>query len=167
MKREHKEMMKARARNIALRVAYDGTAYAGFQRQTPPVIAVQNVLEEKLARILGTHDFSAFRAAGGAPMSPVRTMYEATLEEERPGLLACRIHGSGFLYHMVRNLMGTIANVGLGVLQPADIDRILASRDRAQASATAPAHGLYLLHVAYGEEAPAHPQKNIEKTVDR
>ena len=40
MKREHKEMMKARARNIALRVAYDGTAYAGFQRQTPPVIAV-------------------------------------------------------------------------------------------------------------------------------
>ena len=276
MKREHKEMMKARARNIALRVAYDGTAYAGFQRQTPPVIAVQNVLEEKLARIfgdsielaasgrtdagvhaygqvvnfctdgtipvsriaraansllppdivvkeaweadrafsarhsarsktylyriaqgetpdpmlaryawyirrpldcaamraalariLGTHDFSAFRTAGGAPMSAGRTMYKATLEEERPGLLACRIHGSGFLYHMVRNLMGTIANVGLGVLQPADIDRILASRDRAQASATAPAHGLYLLHVAYGEEAPAHPQKNIEKTVDR
>ncbi len=110
------------------------------------------------------------RAAGGAPMSPVRTMYEATLEEERPGLLACRIHGSGFLYHMVRNLMGTIANVGLGVLQPADIDRILASRDRAQASATAPAHGLYLLHVAYGEEATAASQKNqknVEKTVDR
>ncbi len=60
---------------------------------------------------------------------------------------------------MVRNLMGTIANVGLGVLQPADIDRILASRDRAQASATAPAHGLYLLHVAYGEEATAAFQK--------
>ena len=275
MKREHKEMMKARARNIALRVAYDGTAYAGFQRQTPPVIAVQNVLEEKLARIfgdsielaaagrtdagvhaygqvvnfftdgtipvtriaraansllppdiavkeaweadrdfsarhsarsktylyriaqgetpdplcaryawyirrpldvpamqdalariLGTHDFSAFRAAGGAPMSPVRTMYEAVIDEERPGLLACRIHGSRLLYHMVRNLIGTVVNVGLGVLRPGDMDRILASRDRAQASATAPAHGLYLLHVAYGDDSEKDFEKNLEKTVD-
>ena len=44
MKTEHKEEMKARARNIALKVAYDGTAYHGFQRQSPPVVAVQNVL---------------------------------------------------------------------------------------------------------------------------
>ena len=48
MKREHKAEMKARARNIVLKVAYDGTAYHGFQRQTPPVVAVQNILEEKL-----------------------------------------------------------------------------------------------------------------------
>ena len=47
MKTEHKEEMKARARNIALKVAYDGTAYHGFQRQSPPVVAVQNVLEQK------------------------------------------------------------------------------------------------------------------------
>ena len=48
MKPDHKAEMKARARNIALLVAYDGTAYHGFQRQTPPVVAVQNVLEEVL-----------------------------------------------------------------------------------------------------------------------
>ena len=53
MKTEHKEEMKARARNIALKVAYDGTAYHGFQRQSPPVVAVQNVLEQKLAVIFG------------------------------------------------------------------------------------------------------------------
>ena len=54
MKTEHKEEMKARARNIALKLAYDGTAYHGFQRQSPPVVAVQNVLEQKLAVILAT-----------------------------------------------------------------------------------------------------------------
>ena len=53
MKKEHKEIMKARRRNIAMVVAYDGTAYHGFQRQTPPVVAVQNVLEEKLPLLFG------------------------------------------------------------------------------------------------------------------
>jgi tRNA pseudouridine38-40 synthase len=53
MKPEHKAEMKARRRNVALTVAYDGTAYHGFQRQSPPITAVQNVLEEKLAMVFG------------------------------------------------------------------------------------------------------------------
>ena len=53
MKPEHKAEMKARRRNVALTVAYDGTAYHGFQRQAPPITAVQNVLEEKLAMVFG------------------------------------------------------------------------------------------------------------------
>ena len=53
MRPEHKAEMKARARNIILQVAYDGTDYHGFQRQTPPVVAVQNVLEEKLQLVFG------------------------------------------------------------------------------------------------------------------
>ena len=53
MKPEHKDEMKARARNIRLTVAYDGTNYHGFQRQRPPVIAVQNVLEAKLETVFG------------------------------------------------------------------------------------------------------------------
>ena len=53
MKPEHKEIMKARKRNIRLTVSYDGTAYNGFQRQNPPQIAVQNVLEEKLQQVCG------------------------------------------------------------------------------------------------------------------
>ena len=62
MKPEHKAEMKARARNIALLVAYDGTAYHGFQRQTPPVVAVQNVLEEVLETVFG--DTIELAAAG-------------------------------------------------------------------------------------------------------
>ena len=82
-------------------------------------------------------------------MSPVRTMYEAEIHRASEHLLECRIHGSGFLYHMVRNVIGTLANVGLGVLTVDDFARILASRDRKNASATSPARGLYLLDVRY------------------
>ena len=53
MRPEHVDQMKARARNLALKVAYDGTNYHGFQRQTPPVLAVQNVLERALAKVCG------------------------------------------------------------------------------------------------------------------
>ena len=119
--------------------------YAWYIRRPLDIAAIQAALH----LILGTHDFSAFRAAGGAPMSPVRTMYEAEIFEERAGVLACGIHGSGFLYHMVRNLVGTLANVGLGVLTVDDFARILASKDRKNASATAPARGLYLMEVCY------------------
>ena len=62
MKKEHVAEMKRRARNIALRVAYDGTAYHGFQRQTPPVVAVQNVLEDVLKAVFG--DTIELAAAG-------------------------------------------------------------------------------------------------------
>ena len=61
------------------------------------------------------------------------------------------VAADGFLYHMVRNIIGTLANVGLGVLTPARFGEILEGRDRTKASATAPACGLYLEHVDYGE----------------
>ncbi|MBQ1509559.1 MAG: tRNA pseudouridine(38-40) synthase TruA [Selenomonadaceae bacterium] len=257
MKPEHKDEMKARARNIRLTVAYDGTNYHGFQRQRPPVVAVQNVLEAKLqtvfgdsielaasgrtdagvhaygqvvnfftdgripveriplavnsllpddivvleaaeadfdfsarhsaksktyiyriqrgsfpnpftrnyawyvgrpldihamrealAMVLGTHDFTSFRASGGAPMSPVRTMYRAEIGE-KGDLLEITIHGNGFLYHMVRNMVGTLVNVGLGRISIAGFREILEARDRKKASPTAPPQGLYLFSVEY------------------
>ena len=207
MRLENVELMKRRARNLALKVAYDGTRYHGFQRQSPPVVAVQNALEAALtevcgetvelaaagrtdagvhacgqvvnfftdgripterlpravngllppdiavtdaweaardfsarhsakgkayvyrmeqctvpnpftrnyawqifrpldveamraalAMLVGTHDYSSFRAAGGAPMSPVRTIDEIRLEDEGEGRLSCYLHGNGFLY---------------------------------------------------------------------
>jgi len=257
MKPEHKDEMKARARNIRLTVAYDGTNYHGFQRQRPPVAAVQNVLEAKLetvfgdsielaasgrtdagvhaygqvvnfftdgripveriplavnsllpddivvleaaeadfdfsarhsaksktyiyriqrgsfpnpftrnyawyvgrpldihamrealAMVLGTHDFTSFRASGGAPMSPVRTMYRAEIGE-KGDMLEITIHGNGFLYHMVRNMVGTLVNVGMGRISVAGFREILEARDRKKASPTAPAQGLYLFSVEY------------------
>ncbi|MCR5030714.1 MAG: tRNA pseudouridine(38-40) synthase TruA [Selenomonadaceae bacterium] len=257
MRPAHKEEMKRRARNICLLVAYDGTDYHGFQRQTPPVVAVQNVLEDALssvfgdavelaaagrtdagvhasgqvvnfftdgtipvervpravnsllptdivvrrafeadrnfsalhsarektycyriltgatpnpflcrfswhirqpldrsametalASLLGTHDFSSFRAAGGAPISPVRTMKCAECGQDGRELVLT-FAADGFLYHMVRNIVGTLADVGKGVLSPEDFASILAAKDRQRASATAPAAGLCLVRVDY------------------
>ena len=65
--------------------------------------------------------------------------------------LEFRLRGTGFLYHMVRNIVGTVVNVGLGRISVARFGEILASLDRQQASATAPARGLYLARVEYDE----------------
>jgi len=257
MKKEHKEMMKARKRNIKLVLAYDGGRYHGFQRQTNNVLAVQNVLEEKLAivfgdaielaaagrtdagvhaygqvvnfftdgtipvermvrainsllpedivirsavevkpdfsarhsakdktylykiqqgdvpnpftrqyawyirrklnisamqmaliQLIGEHDFSSFRAAGSAPMSPIRTVYEASCEQNGEGI-EFFFFGNGFLYHMVRNIVGTIVNVGLGRTTLDEFREIIVAKNRKYAGATAPAQGLYLYRVTY------------------
>ena len=264
MRPENVVRMKARARNVALKVAYDGTNYHGFQRQTPPVVAVQNVLERALRKVcaeevelaaagrtdagvhaygqvvnfftdgripverlpravngllppdivvteaweagrdfsalhsatgkayvyrleectvpnpftrsytwqvfrpldhdamraalallMGTHDYSSFRAAGGTPISPVRTLDEIRLTAEGAGRLSCYLHGNGFLYHMVRNIMSTVVSVGLGRISVERFAAIFAARDRRLASPTAPACGLYLLAVDYAADVSA------------
>lgn len=257
MRAEHKEEMKKRRRNVKLLVAYDGTNYHGFQYQNPPIIAVQNVLEEVLEKVFGDsiemaasgrtdagvhaygqvvnfftdgniplervpmaansllpddivilkaeeadrefsarhsaksktyiykilndtlpdpflrnsawhikkklnidamreclnilegkHDFSAFRASGGPDVSPVRTIYEAKLTE-KGNIIELSFFADGFLYHMVRNMVGTLANVGMGRTSAAKFKEIMDSLDRKKAGATAPAQGLYLYQVNY------------------
>lgn len=106
-------------------------------------------MNEAAALLLGTHDFSAFRAAGGAPMLPVRTMYSAEGRRIEGKRIEFRFHANGFLYHMARNIVGTLVDVGRGRRTPADFTAILASRERKRASATAPACGLFLESVEY------------------
>ena len=262
MRQENKSAMKLRRRNIALTVAYDGTNYNGFQWQSPPRIAVQNVLEERLSKIfgdkielaaagrtdagvhafgqvvnfftdgridldkiplaassvlpadivvrearevdrnfsalhsakskiylyrilrgaasnpfvdrfawhifreldveamrealkilIGTHDFSSFKAAGGAPnMNPVRTIYEAELSDENifgGEVLTIKIHASGFLYHMARNIVALTVAVGRGRINLDDFQKIFYACDRKLVPATAPAQGLCLQEVFY------------------
>ena len=257
LKSENKTEMKSRRRNIALTVAYDGTNYHGFQRQTPPTLAIQNVLEDKLQKIfadtielaaagrtdagvhalgqvvnfftngtipvdkialaasgvlpsdivirdakevdvnfsarhsakskiyiyriltgsvsnplvnryawhirypldvdkmsealamlVGVHDFSAFRASGGAPMSPIRTMHNAECKIQDDELIIT-FHANGFLYHMVRNIVGSLIAVGRGKYTVDDFKCIFDSKDRNKAAPTAPPQGLCLYKVFY------------------
>ncbi len=247
----------ASLRNIKLTVAYDGTAYHGFQRQANHVLTIQAVMEERLAKIfghrlqisgsgrtdsgvhaygqvvsfftdgtipvlrippaaksllppdivvlsaeevdpdfdarwsaksklysykiyqgkvadpflrnyawhfhhpldvpamhaaaqiiVGTHDFSAFRGAGSADVHPIRTIMETSCYQEG-AVVECTFWGTGFLYHMVRNLVGTLVSVGRGKQSKQEFSQILASLDRRQAGITAPAQGLYLQKVLY------------------
>jgi tRNA pseudouridine38-40 synthase len=73
----------------------------------------------------------------------------ADLEQKDDGYLIFKIQGNGFLRFMVRNIVGTLVDVGLGKIMPRDINRILASKDRNLAGITAPAHGLFLMNVNY------------------
>ncbi|MBE8955732.1 MAG: tRNA pseudouridine(38-40) synthase TruA [Quinella sp. 2Q5] len=262
MRAEHKHAMKLRRRNLALTVAYDGTNYSGFQWQSPPRVAVQNVLEERLSKIfgepielaaagrtdagvhafgqvvnfftdgriavdkipiaarsvlpadvvvrearevdrnfsalhsahskvyvyrivrgaannpfvgrfawhidrpldvdamaealsllVGTNDYTSFRAAGGAPnMSPVRTIYAAEIFDGElfgADVLTIKIHASGFLYHMARNIVALTVAVGRGRVSVDGFRKIFAARDRSLVPATAPACGLCLQEVLY------------------
>ena len=262
MRHENKSKMKLRRRNIALTVAYDGTNYNGFQWQSPPRVAVQNVLEERLEKIfgdkielaaagrtdagvhafgqvvnfftdgridvekipiaassvlpadivvrgarevdknfsalhsakskiyfyrilldassnpfvnrfawhifrpldveimgealkilVGTHDFSSFKAAGGAPnMNPVRIIFAAELFKEKifgGDCLTIKIHASGFLYHMARNIVALVVHVGRKKITLDEFKKIFDARDRSLVPATAPAQGLCLQEVFY------------------
>lgn len=262
MRAENRAEMKLRRRNIALTVAYDGTNYNGFQWQSPPRVAVQNVLENRLEKIfgdkielaaagrtdagvhafgqvvnfftdgridvekipiaasgvlpadiivreacevdknfsalhsakskiylyrilrgvasnpfvnrfawhifrpldveamhealkllIGTHDYSSFKAAGGAPnMNPVRTIFATELFEEKifgDDILTIKIHASGFLYHMARNIVALTVAVGRNKISIEEFKTIFDARDRSYVPATAPAQGLCLQEVFY------------------
>jgi tRNA pseudouridine38-40 synthase len=102
----------------------------------------------------GEHDFTSFaavdpeRGSEDVPASNLRTIFLSQWKHEG-NELQYTVKGSGFLHHMVRNLVGTFILVGKGTLSAEDITRILAARDRSQAGATAPANGLYLVNVEY------------------
>ena len=84
-------------------------------------------------------------------MSPVRTLDEIRLDEDEGGRLSCCLHGNGFLYHMVRNIMSAVVSVGLGRISTERFAEIFAACDRRLVPPTAPACGLYLLSVDYAE----------------
>jgi tRNA pseudouridine38-40 synthase len=100
------------------------------------------------ACLLGTHDFSAFQAAGSSTHSQVRRLER--LDCERVGeILEIRAMADGFLYMMVRNIVGTLVEVGQARRMPAAMEKILMSRDRSLAGPTAPPQGLCLVRVDY------------------
>lgn len=100
-------------------------------------------------RFEGEFDFRSFASQRGGPAgSAVRAVYSSSLRRDGD-LLVYRVRGSGFLYRMVRNLVGTLLEVGRGNLAPDDIGRILEARDRSAAGPTAPARGLFLASVEY------------------
>jgi tRNA pseudouridine38-40 synthase len=98
--------------------------------------------------LIGKHDFSSFRAAGCEAAHPVREVYDATLEQ-RGELLVYTIEATAFLRHMVRNIVGTLVEVGRGLRTPRSFAELLEARDRIKAGPTAPPHGLFLVDVKY------------------
>lgn len=132
-----------------------------------------DVMQQAANTLLGTHDFRCFESHFPNKATSVRTIFEARVERHRiwnlwspeghstlpdfsagadeppPELIVFDITGDGFLYNMVRAIVGTLVKVGRGTWSPGDVTRIIEDGDRSQAGETAPAHGLYLVEVKY------------------
>jgi tRNA pseudouridine38-40 synthase len=116
------------------------------------------VMRTAAQALLGCHDFSAFRASSCAARSPVRCLARLAVKQRREQIfVVCA--ANGFLHHMVRNIVGTLVQIGRGKIPPDAMVTILRSRQRQQAGPTAPPHGLFLVRVRYerGDQAPTPP----------
>lgn len=100
--------------------------------------------------LVGEHDFSAFRAAGCQAASATREILSVTVEREADEVIL-DITANAFLQHMVRNITGSLVDIGTGEKAAGWLGQVLESRDRRQGGMAAPPHGLTLVHVSYPE----------------
>jgi tRNA pseudouridine38-40 synthase len=114
----------------------------------------EGTMEQAAGLVVGEHDFTSFAAVDpergreAEPVSNLRKIFASTWKIEGDEFVY-HVSGSGFLHHMVRNLVGTFLLVGKGTLTPSDVTGILQARNRSLAGATAPASGLFLVGVNY------------------
>ncbi|HIQ20061.1 MAG TPA: tRNA pseudouridine(38-40) synthase TruA [Planctomycetes bacterium] len=112
----------------------------------------EEAMDQAAQPLVGRHDFASFQSAGAPRSSTVRTVYHlqvkrATREWHDPVLI--EIAADGFLYNMVRAIVGSLVEVGRGARPPEWITEVLAGRDRGRAGPTAPPQGLFLVEVSY------------------
>lgn len=134
--------------------------YRLLNRLTPSAIARQYAwfIRKKLdiesmqyaaLALIGTNDFKSFEGAGSPRRTSIRTLLKTEIIKKDKGLVDCEFTADGFLRYMVRNITGTLVDVGLGKITPKQVQKILESKNRDIAGITAPSHGLFLVKVNY------------------
>lgn len=115
-------------------------------------------MQEAAQHLLGEHDFNAFRGAGCQAKNAVRTIHELTIQRQRR-MIIIEVYANAFLLHMVRNIAGSLLEVGAGRHPSEWMRKVLLSRDRRQAAMTISPSGLYLVDVDYPEsfDLPKNP----------
>ncbi|UCZ53400.1 tRNA pseudouridine(38-40) synthase TruA [Bacillus shivajii] len=116
-------------------------------------------MKEAAGHLIGTHDFTSFSSPKTEVIDKVRTIFAIDIKQSDDEWTFTFV-GSGFLYQMVRILVGTLLDIGQGDREPEEVPRILEGKNRELASPTAPGSGLYLAHVFYDNEAL---EKEIQK----
>jgi tRNA pseudouridine38-40 synthase len=136
-------------------------SYRILNRATPAVLDAHRLwhiapkldlerMREDARLLIGTRDFSAFRDSTCTATSPVKTIYDSYFERDGD-LITYYVVGTGFLKQMVRNIIGTLTDIGRGRLRARSFKEIIESQDRRLAGVTAPPHGLTMDWVSYGE----------------
>ena len=125
-----------------------GTAiYRSMECHIPQKLDIEKM--QKAAKYFeGEHDFKAFKASGTSSKSSVRTIYKAKVFKDAERIYI-ELTGNGFLYNMVRIIAGTLVDVGIGNIEPEQIENIINEGKRQNAGKTLPAHGLFLVNVEY------------------
>ncbi|HET7657642.1 MAG TPA: tRNA pseudouridine(38-40) synthase TruA [Bacillales bacterium] len=118
-----------------------------YTAQIPYSLDVK-AIKQAASHLVGTHDFSSFCAANTDVKNKVRTLKTLEITEQADELVF-RFVGNGFLYHMVRIVVGTLLQTGNGKLTAKDVSQILEAKDRTKAGPTAPGNGLFLWQVTY------------------
>ena len=108
-----------------------------------------NRMQEAAAYLEGEHDFKSFCQTGAQVESTVRTIYSVEVEEQGENDLVIRVCGNGFLYNMVRIIVGSLMKVGMGMIPPEYVKEILEAKDRTKAGHKAAACGLTLIEIEY------------------
>ncbi len=113
-----------------------------------PIPLKLDVMERAASMFVGTHDFAAVRSVGTETKTTVRTIYYCDIARDGD-IVTMRVCADGFLYNMVRAIMGTVIYCSEGKLRPEDIPALLETRDRRLTGPTVPPQGLYLSGVVY------------------
>ncbi len=126
-----------------------GTAiYRNLETHIPMKLDIEK-MQEAVKYFVGEHDFKAFKASGTSSKSSVRTIYDAKVIKMPDDKIWIELTGNGFLYNMVRIISGTLVEVGMGKIEPKEIENIIKSQKRENAGKTLPPQGLYLVNVEY------------------
>jgi len=107
-----------------------------------------DAMTEAASLLVGTHDFASFAKVGHGRENTIRTILECSISHRSPRLVIS-VHGTGFLWQMVRIIVGTLVQVGLDRCTPAEVQNMLDAKDRREGGPTAPPQGLYLQWIRY------------------
>lgn len=112
-----------------------------------------NLMKKAAKDLIGEHDFTSFVASGSQAKSNVRTIYKIEINrDELNNEVVFEFTGNGFLYNQVRIMVALLLEIGSKQRPVSDVERVLAAKDRTEARMTAPASGLYLVNVEYGND---------------
>ena len=127
---------------------YGSAIYRNLETHIAIALDIEK-MKQAIKYFEGEHDFKAFKASGTSSKSSIRTIYKAKVIRKPNNKIWIELTGNGFLYNMVRIIVGTLVEVGMGNIEPEEIRTIIESKKRENAGKTLPPQGLYLVKVEY------------------
>ncbi|MBI4619728.1 MAG: tRNA pseudouridine(38-40) synthase TruA [Desulfobacterales bacterium] len=135
-------------RYVILNRRFPSPLYRNFSWFIPFNLNIEE-MKNAVQCLLGKHDFSSFKASRCNSHNPIREVYGISLDEDPKGFIIFEIEANAFLKQMVRNIVGTLADVGKGKIGAVEFEEILRAKDRKKAGITAPPQGLFLVKIKY------------------